>query len=324
MSEGRGIRRPAKYRTPEKRSGLPPGGRASVRAACGKGLGRSVALPNSDPHLRGAVLSPLSHKLEFEAKVRKLKDDLAGKIGDVKKRVIETSRKDLWNEIGDFPDFLELAISQWMQSKIIDAENHRQEVERLLESSEAIKLPFDHDVMYRSRRRMLAGRVKTTKARGDADCFIIESLVRFFDGKEEDCQLLLCTENLTDFGVETKDGKKALHPLMKDGLPPTELFTDLASLVNFIKEHGKVVEPGPEEVKEAVEREEAEKREEAIQEALLQVALPDEPIPKGIYAIMRDMGWTPSMPRTIGPDTLRMVSEMAKAAGCPSRSAPPR
>lgn len=248
--------------------------------------------------------------LEFEAKVRNLRDDLAGKISGVREKVVDESRKSIkWNEIGDLPDFLEATISQWMQSKIADAESRRDEVQRLLASSEAIRLPFDHEVMFRSRRRMLAGRVKTSKDRGDADCFIMESLVRFFEGEGGDRQLLLCTENHKDFGVETKEGTKILHPLMKDGLPPTELFTDLASMVGFIEEHKMVVEPGPNEVKEAVEREKAEENEEAIEGLLLRSAPPYELIPKGVHAVMRDMGWTSSMPWTIDPDMLRAIQE---------------
>ena len=49
-------KRITEYRAAEKRSGIPPGGRASVRAAWRRRLGRRRALPNADPHLRGAIL----------------------------------------------------------------------------------------------------------------------------------------------------------------------------------------------------------------------------------------------------------------------------
>jgi hypothetical protein len=53
------TRRPpsaARYQAVQKRHGIPSRGRASRRAGTRKGLGRSVALPNSDTHLQGAVL----------------------------------------------------------------------------------------------------------------------------------------------------------------------------------------------------------------------------------------------------------------------------
>jgi hypothetical protein len=52
---------------------------------------------------------------------------------------------------------------------------------------------------------MLAGRVKSNKARDDADCYILESLVKFFERQSDESQLLLCTENLKEFAIDLKD-----------------------------------------------------------------------------------------------------------------------
>src|SRR5262249_12675048 len=57
MLDGGVVTDIARERAAEKRSGLPPGGRASAQAAGGQWLGRSLALPNADPHLRGGTRS---------------------------------------------------------------------------------------------------------------------------------------------------------------------------------------------------------------------------------------------------------------------------
>ena len=77
---------------------------------------------------------------------------------------------------------------------------------------------------------------------------------------------MFCTENIQDFGV-TVNQKNALHPLLKDGLPPTEVFTDLTTLIAFLNEHKKVEEPAPEEVDEALGKEKVKKIEEELEEA---------------------------------------------------------
>ena len=111
--------------------------------------------------------------------------------------------------------------------------------------------------MYRTKDRILAGRYADSKANPEADCFILESLIRRLeeDARTKRDQLLYCTENLKDFGVQLDERRNAVHPLMKEGLPPTDLFTDLKSLLNFLKDHEEVKEPAPEEVNEAIERE---------------------------------------------------------------------
>jgi len=250
------------------------------------------------------LLVPEVVLLEFDNKVRNLKDDFAGKMGAVVERVIAESRKNLWNELGDLPSFLEIQLNEWKRNKITEAESRREEIQRFLGSAEVIRIPFDLTIMIRSKKRMMAGRVKVSRDRADADCFIVESLVRYFEKQKGKSQLLLCTENDKEFGVETKEGKKTLHPLMKEGLPPTELFTDLASLVTFVEERKAVEEPSPEEVDEALERDKAEEIE--LEEAVLEAMTPIPSLPLG----SQDMADAirAKLARTIDPSYLRAVT----------------
>jgi hypothetical protein len=108
----------------------------------------------------------------------------------------------------------------------------------------------------------------------------LESLVRFFEGKDSAGQLLFCTENVKDFCLPLDDDNLAIHPLMREGLPPTNVFKNLRSLVGFVKEHKTVEEPAAEEVNEALEREKTRRIEEeatseirATQDAMAQRAM---------------------------------------------------
>jgi predicted nucleic acid-binding protein len=210
------------------------------------------------------LLVPEVVTLEFEKLVRKLDQKLAGEINRAETAIKSAEEKaNLWNELGDLFPFLNDQLSQWKRSKIDDAVSRKKEVDRFLSSEHVALLPFDHDIMFRARRRMLAGRVKVSAARGDADIFIIVTLAKYFEGRGEGYQLLLCTENHKEFGVDV-DEKKTLHPLMKEGLPPTELFTDLASLVTAIKSQKQVEEPVPEAVEAAAKREDEKETEEEV------------------------------------------------------------
>ena len=171
-----------------------------------------------------------------------------------------------WNEMHDAIHFLEDQLTQWRRKKIEEAKVRHDEVQKLLDSG--VRLSFDQDIMYRAKRRMLAGRYADSHGKPEADCFILESLIKFFEGTTEGNQLLLCTENLRDFGVQLDERRNALHPLMKEGLPPTDLFTDLKSLLNFLKDHEEVKEPAPEEVNKAIEREKSHEIEKEIETEL--------------------------------------------------------
>lgn len=207
------------------------------------------------------LLVPEVVALEFEKKVYKLEQTLAGGIGKAEEAIKAAKEKaNLWNELGDLFQFLEDQLVQWKRTKIDEASRRKEEVERFLSSEQVIRLDFDQNIMCRSKRRMLAGRVKLAKDRGDADCFIIVMLASYFEGRGGDNQLLFCTENHKEFGLEV-EGTMTLHPLMKEGLPPTEMFENLADLVTALRSRKPVEEPAPEEVEAAANRQAAEESE---------------------------------------------------------------
>ena len=107
-----------------------------------------------------------------------------------------------------------------------------------------------------NKKRMIAGRFakRTTQNEHSAenDCYIIETLIHYFDGETKGNELLLCTENLDAFGVEG-----TLHNWFQAGLPTTKIVKDLKSLIAFINEGKPIKMPSPEEIEKA-EKERAE------------------------------------------------------------------
>ena len=177
-------------------------------------------------------------------------------------------KENLWNEMGDLLPFLKDQLEAWKRNKIEGSRSRIQEVEHLVLSNCVIRIEFTPDIFFKVKRRQLGGRVVDAEKRPEADCCIIESLITYFDGRHEENQLLFCTENLQDFGI-TVNKKNALHPLLKEGLPPTEVFTNLTTLIGFLNEHKKVEEPAPEEVDKALEKEKAKKVQEQTDQELV-------------------------------------------------------
>ena len=211
------------------------------------------------------LLVPEVIVLELEKLYRDLEDDLALQFGKVEKAFGESAEKaKVWNEAADLVPFLKSQFVEWKKKKLHQASARHDEMQALLTSDRAVRLPFDDAVFFRAKRRLLAGRVANTDGKVEADCCILESVIRYFEGRGGD-QLLFCSENWKDFGVEVEKGKYAFHPLMRDGLPPVELLTDLASLAAFLKEHKPVQEAAPAEVEKALERNKQEEIKEKIE-----------------------------------------------------------
>jgi len=189
---------------------------------------------------KGRPLVPDVVELEFEKLVSGLDDAYALNFGKLEKYItsfaFEANKKGkdkVWNELGDFFTLIRDQFEEWKQKKIEGSKQRVKEIEGWLRSAHVIKPPFDSDILFRAKRRMLAGRLVDQDKSPEADCCIIESLAKFFEGRGEEYQLLFCTENSQDFAVEVNN-KLSLHTVMKPGLPPTEVFSNLASLVAFL------------------------------------------------------------------------------------------
>ena len=210
------------------------------------------------------LLVPEVVLLELEKLFRDLDDDLSIIAVKAEKSLTE-SLKSIWNEASDLLPFLKLQLGVWKRTKLDEAKVRHDQIRALMTSDMAVLLPFDHDVLHRAKRRYFAGRFANKEGRPEADLCILESVIKYFEGRGEGDQLLFCTENRKDFGLEVEKGQNVFHPLMKEGLPTCELVTSLASLATFLKAHRPVEEPAPEEIEKALERDKKEKVEEKVE-----------------------------------------------------------
>jgi len=160
-----------------------------------------------------------------------------------------------FNEIADLGDSLLSHLADKKIEKITNANQYHNDVQVLLSAKKAIFLPLDLETWFRAKRRSLSGGLADPDRASEGDCCLIESLLNFFEKQhDKGTQLLFCTENVSDFGVlvDKENAKYSLDPAVNDGLPPTELFINLDSLLAFVKEHKVVKEPPPEVLLEAV------------------------------------------------------------------------
>jgi hypothetical protein len=217
-----------------------------------------------------SLLVPEVVLLELEKQYRGFENAVSVNVAKFEKHLSNQPDKErVWNELGDIVPHMVEKLNEWKSEKIENVKARHNEVQTLIGSKRALKPALDSEILLRAKRRIWAGRVPDSGCRSEADCCILESLARFFEGQGLTGQLLFCTENLKDFCLPLDGDKLAIHPLMRDGLPPTEVFKDLASLVGFVREHKVVEEPAPEELSEALEREKERNSQEQAERASL-------------------------------------------------------
>lgn len=170
-----------------------------------------------------------------------------------------------WNEAKDVVEKLKSTWTKLKKKHFTEFAARKDEILKWLDDLET--LPFDTNILLATKKRMIAGnftkRPSDSPHSSENDCYIIETLIHFFEGQLKGKELLLCTENIDDFGV-----KGALHKWFQDGLPTTRIVRDLESLVAFIKAAKPIELPSPEEMERA-EKERAERiaREEQATQA---------------------------------------------------------
>jgi hypothetical protein len=179
----------------------------------------------------------------------------------LRERLAKFQKEKTWSEVQDIHAFLTEKFEEWTKAKKEASQQRRALVENWLKSHLVKKVPLDSEILFQAKRRMMAGRYPAAEEeanqgrRPENDCCIVESIIAFFRGNKPDSQLLICTENLKDFGFQFK-GKNAcnLHPLLKDGMPlKTRIFTEVSALLDFVKGREQVKEPKPLELKVALE-----------------------------------------------------------------------
>jgi len=216
------------------------------------------------------LLVPEVVLLEVEKQWSSLGDDLARKYDEAHKKIQE-QLKGLWTEARDLADSVLAHVADQKDKKAKLVYDHHAKVEEFLTSTHVKQIALTPEIWLRANKRKLAGRLKSPENVSIGDACIIDSLVTFFEQQGlGGATLLFCSENTNDFAVELEKEKRkfALHPRVTKGLPPTEYFVELKSLVKFIRERKEVHEPNELDLSEALEREkrQLEKRERDLLE----------------------------------------------------------
>ena len=211
-------------------------------------------------------LVPETVALEFE----KVTDDLAGQINLQYEKMRQClpkafADKTIWNEVKDTESLLLEKLGQLEEEKLNEWTKRRRQVERWIASGAITKLPLDSDIILRTKKRMISGKYPASGTAKDKrlvenDCYIIDSVIRFFETKSAKTnRLLICTENFADFGIDIKDEHtNNVHPKLRAELPDqTRIFLSLSKLVKFFRKQENVKMPKATEVRTALDEEKA-------------------------------------------------------------------
>ncbi len=192
-------------------------------------------------------------ELELEKLWREFKDDVVKHVGQIEKKLEDVFKPQLWTEIEDLRTAIGAFLQQQKQTKITTAEANYKRIQQLFASAKIVKIPLTSDLLFLGKKRLISGRMPITENKAHNDACIIESMNEYFKTTNNpETVLCFCSENITDFGLKTKD-ELVLHPLVKDGLPPTKYVTNLRELMAFHESNAKVHEPPEAEIEEALE-----------------------------------------------------------------------
>ncbi len=200
------------------------------------------------------LLLPEVIRLELEKNWRSFADSVEFNIGKLEKELDTILGKTYWNEIEDVQKSLRAFLLEQKAKKVRAASERYANVQRLLSSPNVVEIPFTHDINFRGRKRLMAGRMPKPEHRAHSDACIIESLAVYFSTliAEEQHELYFCSENVGDFGLAAKD-RHIIHPIYKDDLPAaTEYCISLEKVVSLVKSQQKAVPPSPTVIDEAL------------------------------------------------------------------------
>lgn len=218
------------------------------------------------------LLVPEIVLMEVEKTVTNSGDEFYGIQQSLKNKLTDIVRTIDWSEArDDISDVLTTQIDKWRRERPAKWRNEGHRIRKWIDehSPPIEQIRFHQMIWFQAKCRLIEGRYpKRTDEKGnpkarewlqDNDCAIIESLSDFFGKNVADKRLLLCTENLKDFGFLRESTKRnILDKRLQPGLPPCEIFLNLASLVKALKEQMPVEPPQTEEEFEEVLKEEAE------------------------------------------------------------------
>jgi hypothetical protein len=240
------------------------------------------------------LLLPTIVLMEFKKTVFHSPEEFVAASIKVKDRLKKLD--DVWNEVrGDLQQHVYKQVDEWQEALQAKWRTEGLNIRGwLLTPQRFVKqLPFSADIWFRAKTRLIEGRFpKRTDEQGksksraweqDNDCSIIESLIDYFAeaGFTDKTRLLLCTENLDDFGFVRPSSKRNLLDLrLQEGLPPTEIFLDLDSLVKALTESKPIEPPQTKEEFEQVLKTKVEEDERVAREmtwgTLTETSLPTQ------------------------------------------------
>lgn len=205
------------------------------------------------------VVLPEVVLLEIQKHFRSLPELLRKRLEEFKKSI---PTKGIWNEIEDVANDTMAFIDNRRDSKISTCQQYYSQLQDWLKPDKISLVPLTPDILFNAKRRLIASEMPTAGGKSENDCIIVESLRAYFRAEGTDGnRLYFCTENCDDFAVELPTGDKnrtfVIHPMLQDGLPPTSVFSDMRTLMNFAEGHDTLPTPTPEEIKEAVKAYEA-------------------------------------------------------------------
>lgn len=202
---------------------------------------------------RVKLLIPEVVELELEKAWRDFREDLTQKIGHLEQKVDEALKKQVWTEVEDVHASIVTLLKEAKQKKTAAAEENYKRVQELFNCRQVVKLPLTPDLMFQARKRLIAGRMPKPENQAFNDACIVETLLGHFRSLQGGHELYFCSENVSDFGLSTKEGV-ILHPVLKDGLPPVKYATTLRDLMDGIRTMAPAVEPAPAVIEEALEQ----------------------------------------------------------------------
>ena len=170
------------------------------------------------------LIAPEVLLLELEKNFRLLPrhfESHCDKLSDAVTKAME----DAWNEIDALKSDILDRIKEYKRAKVLECTKVPNRIMEFLKSDSVDAVPLTADLWISAKRRAIAGRMPNCRRSCDQDAVLMESLVAFFAGCDDDqAELLFCSENTQDFAIEVKREREkqfVLHPLVQGGLPKT-------------------------------------------------------------------------------------------------------
>jgi hypothetical protein len=145
-----------------------------------------------------------------------------------------------YSEIKDLGKSLLENLDTKSKEKLDSLIDHYTLLTETLNSDLVTGIPLSLDILLEGKKRSIRGGLADPDRKSDGDSLIVESLVSFFrDNPCASSYLLICTENISDFGLRLNESgpdekSVVLHPAIASDLPTAELFTDIRSLNKFL------------------------------------------------------------------------------------------